>query len=44
MEMIIALFGNDGTRERECVLGFSAFCPPGWGIKQGDGDGDGDGD
>lgn len=38
--MIIALFGNDGVRGRECVLGFGAFCPKGWLIRQGEVEGE----
>lgn len=40
MEMAVALFGNDGVKGRECLLGLSAFCPQGCEIRQGNGEGE----
>lgn len=38
--MVVALFGNDGARGRDCLLGLSAFCLQGCEIRQGDGEGE----
>lgn len=40
MEMAVALFGTDGVKGRECLLGLSAFCPQGCEIRQGNGEGE----